>query len=101
MAGKSGAVRAGGAFVELFSDDSKLARGLKAAGGKLKSWGKDVSSIGRGIFEAGAVVKTAFAGAPAMFAEVGAELAHMSERTGIGVSSLSQLKYAADQSGVG
>jgi hypothetical protein len=101
MAGKSGAVRAGGAFVELFSDDSKLARGLKAAGGKLKSWGKDVSSIGRGIFEAGAVVKTAFAGATAMFAEVGAELAHMSERTGIGVSSLSQLKYAADQSGVG
>jgi hypothetical protein len=101
MAGKSGAVRAGGAFVELFSDDSKLARGLKAASGKLKSWGKDVSAVGRGIFEAGGVVKAAFTGAAAIFAEVGAELAHMSARTGIGVASLSQLRYAAEQSGVG
>ena len=101
MAGKSGAVRAGGAFVELFSDDSKLAKGLKAAGTKLKSWGKDVSGIGMKVFEAGAAVKGALGGAAAVFAEIGAELAHMSERTGIGVESLSQLKYAADQSGVG
>ncbi|HEV8068697.1 MAG TPA: phage tail tape measure protein [Planctomycetaceae bacterium] len=100
MPGKSGAVRAGGAFVELFSDDSKLQRGLKAAGTKLKSWGKDVSGIGTKVFEAGAAVKGALSGAAAVFAEVGAELAHMSERTGIGVESLSQLKYAADQTGV-
>ncbi len=35
------------------------------------------------------------------FASTGAELAHMSERTGVSVEALSELKFAADQSGVG
>jgi hypothetical protein len=100
MAGNSGAVRAGRAFVELFTDKSKLAKGLKDAGQDLKSWGSSVSAIGAKIFAAGLGLKAALSGAAAIFAETGAGLAHMSERTGVSVEALSQLSYAADQTGV-
>lgn len=104
---KSGAIRAGAAFVELFADPSKLVRGLKSAEHTIKAWGKNVNEIGEGvasvgkkIFAGGFALKGALSGATAVFAEMGSNLAHMSERTGIGVEALSQLSYAADQTGV-
>lgn len=111
----SGAIRAGRAFVELFAEDSKLVRGLNSAQGKFQSWGAKVRSIGTKIFAGGALVKGAMGGlklpslgdiagsmkgATAIFEETGTALARMSERTGIGVEALSQLKYAAGQSDV-
>ncbi|MCJ7543262.1 MAG: hypothetical protein MUP47_01645 [Phycisphaerae bacterium] len=39
-------IRAGQAFVELFADDSKLVRGLKAAQAKLKAFGAAVTGMG-------------------------------------------------------
>jgi len=40
----SGTIRAGRAFVELFADDSKLVRGLKAAQAKLKAFGPNCAA---------------------------------------------------------
>src|ERR1700733_8992672 len=100
MGGSSSAVRAGSAFVELFSDKSKLSRGLKAASAEVKSWGEGVTAIGTKIFAAGLGIKGALSAAAGIFAEVGSSLSHMSARTGMSVESLSQLSYAADQTGV-
>ena len=46
-------IRAGRAFVELFADDSKLVRGLKAASTKLKAWGASIGSLGKTLMTAG------------------------------------------------
>jgi hypothetical protein len=99
MPGNSGSIRAGGAFVELFTDKSKLVKGLKDAGKDLKDWGKSVTAVGQTIFAAGLAMKGAMAASATIFAETGAGLVRMSEKTGIGVASLSALSYAADQTG--
>jgi phage-related minor tail protein len=46
MAATAGAIRAGRAFVELFTDDSKMVRGLQAAALKIKTFGKEMSQVG-------------------------------------------------------
>jgi len=43
---RTGAIRAGRAFVELFADDSKLVRGLKRAQLRLRKFGASVRAIG-------------------------------------------------------
>lgn len=45
----AGGIRAGKAFVELFADDRKLVRGLRAAQRKLKAFGASVRNIGMKI----------------------------------------------------
>jgi hypothetical protein len=50
--GSAGAVRAGAAFVELFTKDTALERGLKQASAKLRSWGAGLSKIGLGAIGA-------------------------------------------------
>ena len=59
MAGASGNVRAGRAFVELMLDQTRLERGLKAAQSKLKSFGASVMSMGTQM-----LAIAALAGAP-------------------------------------
>lgn len=44
MASQSG-IRAGQAYVELYSTDSKLVRGLNQARGKLQAWGRSLRSV--------------------------------------------------------
>jgi hypothetical protein len=100
-------IRAGAAFVEIFADDSKLVRGLAKARTQLRSFGKSVSQIGDGIKTAGtwmlgpgtAIVAPMIA-ATKTFTETGHALTMMSERTGVSVEALSELQYAAGQSGV-
>jgi hypothetical protein len=54
--GSAGGIRAGGAFVELFTKDSALVKGLKSASGKLKSWSSEMGKIGAGGLAAGASI---------------------------------------------
>ena len=42
MSGNANSIRAGRAFVELFADNTKLVRGLRAAKTQLLAFGKDV-----------------------------------------------------------
>jgi len=55
---RSNSVRAGRAFVELFADDSKLVRGLRAAEKRLKAFGDRISQVGDPTIKAAkAIVK--------------------------------------------
>lgn len=99
MAASAKNIRAGGAFVELFADDSKLVRGLRAAQKKLQAFGAAVQSLGKNLFAAGAGLATPMLTAAKVFADAGSDLVDMSQRTGASVEALSELGYAAEQSG--
>ena len=47
MAGASGNVKAGRAFVEIILDQTKLERGLKSAQAKLKNFGTSLTTAGK------------------------------------------------------
>ena len=95
-----GAIRAGRAFVELFADDSKLVRGLKSAERKLKAFGTAVKGIGTKLAAIGAAVAAPMIASVKSFASAGSAMLEMSRRTGISVERLSELKFAAEQTGV-
>lgn len=95
----SQAIRAGRAFVELFADDTKLVRGLKAAEKRLKAFGAGVQSIGTKLFGLGSAAVASLLATTNVFAAMGDLFAKMSARTGLSVESLSELGYAAEQSG--
>ena len=92
-------IRAGRAFVELFADDSRLVRGLRAAQAKLKAFGAAVTGMGLKMMGLGSAMLVPLAGAAKSFADVGSRLQDMSQRTGVSVEALSALSYAAEQTG--
>ena len=93
------AIRAGRAFVELFADDSRLVRGLRRAQRKLRAFGNAVRGIGLKMAGLGAAITAPLAAASKVFAGTGDDLDKMAKRTGIGVEALSELGFAAEQSG--
>ena len=99
MAGNAQAIRAGRAFVELFADDTKLVRGLRAAERKLQAFGASVQTVGKSMFGLGSAVVAPILGAVAAFNDAGSQLDDMSQRTGVSVEALSELGYAAQLSG--
>jgi len=96
---KSGSIKAGAAYVELFADRSPLIRGLRAAEISVKKWGQSVSAMGRQMMGVGTAILTPLIGAAKYFSAYGDNIAKMSKRTGVGVESLSALGFAAEQSG--
>ena len=99
-------IRAGQAFVEIFADDSRLVRGLARASRRLKAFGAGIQAIGGGVRDVGlrvmgvgAAMITPLLGAAKVFSDMGDSLAKMSARTGISVEALSELGFAASQSG--
>jgi len=97
MAGAKG-IRAGRAFVELGVSD-RLTRGLRAAQRRLKAFGAGVRSIGTRIAAIGTAGLAPLAASVRSFASAGDVLDKMSRRTGISVEALSELGFAAEQSG--
>ncbi len=97
MASNKG-IRAGKAFVELGVDD-KIAKGLRAAEKRLKAFGAGVRSLGTQLAALGGAVITPLLGAAKVFAGAGDTLDKMSGRTGVSVEALSELGFAAEQSG--
>jgi hypothetical protein len=94
-------IRAGRAFVELFADDSKLVRGLRSAERKLMAFGTAVKDIGAKLAKVGMVALTPMLASAKSFASAGSAMLEMSQRTGVSVEALSELKFAAEQTGVG
>ena len=97
MPASAGAIRAGQAFVELFADDSKLVKGLSAAGKRLKTWGAAISGLGRKMGAAGMGIVAPLVAAAKMGSDAGSRLWDMSKRTGLAVETLSLFDYAAAQ----
>ena len=93
-------IRAGRAFVELFADDSKLVRGLRQAEKKLKAFGDSIRNLGLKTIALGSAMLAPLAASAKLFAGYGDGVAKMARRTGLSVEALSELQYAAGQSGV-
>ncbi|MCL4742283.1 MAG: hypothetical protein KJZ54_08775 [Phycisphaerales bacterium] len=97
MAGAKG-IRAGRAFVELGVSD-KLTAGLRAAQRRLQAFGAGVRSIGMRIAAIGVAGLAPLAASVKAFSDTGDALDKMSQRTGLSVETLSELGFAAEQSG--
>ena len=95
----STAIRAGRAFVELFADDTQLVRGLRAAEKKLRAFGASISRMGRQMVGLGTAILTPLVAASKAFAAMGDSIGKMSKRTGFSAEALSELSFAAQQSG--
>lgn len=91
-------IRAGRAFVELGVND-KLTSALKAAEKRLRAFGSSVRDIGLKLFAVGSAVTGAFLTTAKIFSDVGDALDKMAGRTGVGVEALSEIGFAAEQSG--
>lgn len=85
--------------MELFADDTKLVRGLKGAQKRLQAFGAGVQSIGTKLFGLGAAAVAPLLATTNVFASRGDQLAKLAAQTGLSVESLSELGYAAEQSG--
>lgn len=101
----AGGIRAGRAYVELGVND-RIAAGLAKArtrllgfGRSLRSFGSDLSAVSASAFAGGAVATGALAAAVRSFVGQGSDLQDMSQRTGMSVETLSELSYAAEQTG--
>jgi len=93
------AIRAGAAYIELSTRDSKLVKGLNNASKKLKAFGASVGAMGLKLTAAGGAIVAPLVGMAKQFADVGADLDDMSQRTGVSVQALSELGFAAEMSG--
>jgi len=100
MAGKAGGIRAGGAFVELSLRD-RIGKGLSRASAKLRSFSRGVGALGAGMIGLGAGIMAPLQMAVSKFSSVGDQLDKTSKRTGVTVEALSELGFAAEQSGAG
>jgi len=92
-------IRAGRAFVELFADDSKLVRGLRAAEKKLKAFGQGIRNLGLKVLGLGAAILAPLAASAKLFSGYGDQVAKMAKRTGLSVETLSELRFVASQTG--
>jgi len=92
-------IRAGRAFVELFADDSKLVRGLRAAEKKLKAFGQGIRNLGLKVVGLGAAILAPLAASAKLFSGYGDQVAKMAKRTGLSVETLSELRFVASQTG--
>ena len=92
-------VKAGEAFVELFTKDAKLIKGLRKAQRRVRAFALSIRNVGQiGTAIAGAVAAP-LAASTKIFARYGDSLDKMSIRTGIAVDALSELDFAASQTG--
>jgi hypothetical protein len=92
-------IRAGAAYVELFVNDNKLVRGLRQASARLKAFGTAIGDMGSRMARFGAMALAPLAASAKVFADMGGGLLDMSQRTGVSVEALSELGFAAGQSG--
>ena len=61
-------IRAGAAYIELYTKDSRLVKGLAAASARLKAFGASVQSLGFKTMAAGTAMLTPFLSAVKHFA---------------------------------
>ena len=96
MAGRN--IKAGSAYVEV-GIRSRVAAGAKQVEADLKQLGGKVAGVGRSLVTLATAAAAPLAGMTLSFASAGDNLDKMSKRTGVGVKALSELAFAAEQSG--
>lgn len=91
-------VRAGKAFVEISAKD-RLTKTLKRIGDSMQSLGARMMRVGSSIANVGRQITTAFIDASKVFADMGDQIGKMANRTGFTAEALSEIGFAAEQSG--
>ncbi|HPP28898.1 MAG TPA: hypothetical protein PLV57_20515 [Phycisphaerae bacterium] len=91
-------IRAGRAFVELGVSD-KLTAGLRRAQRQLRAFGEGLRSIGTRMTAVAASVLAPLGATVKYFSSAGDTLNKMAARTGVSSEALSELGFAAEQSG--
>lgn len=98
MANTSG-IRAGRAYVELGANDAQLMKALRRAQKRMRAFASGISSLGGKLAAGGGAMLTPFAVSTKVFLKAGDQLDKMAKRTGFTVESLSELGFAAEQTG--
>jgi hypothetical protein len=89
-------IKAGSAYVEASLRDAGLKRGLQSINARIKAFSASIAIIGtKGI----ALVAAPMLAAGKIASDLGSDLADLSQRTGVSVEALSELGFAAGQSG--
>ncbi|HUX15558.1 MAG TPA: hypothetical protein VMW52_03745, partial [Phycisphaerae bacterium] len=99
MATGAKGIKAGKAFVEMGVDDKNLLTGLRRAQARIKAFGASVQNLGMGLFRIGTAAIAPLLGAAKVFSSMGDSMGKMAKRTGFSVEALSELAFAAQQSG--
>ena len=99
MAGASGNVRAGRAFVEIMLDQTRFERGLKAAQSRLKSFGASVTSLGTRMLGIATLAATPLAFATKAFADFDDEMRTARAVTGAADAEFRAMTETAERLG--
>ena len=99
MAGASGNVKAGRAFVEIMLDQTRFERGLKAAQAKLKNFGASLTALGTKMLGMATVAAAPFALATRTFAAFDDEMRMVKAVTGSVDSEFRMLTETAEKLG--
>ncbi len=97
--GNTNAIRAGRAFIEMTLNDGQLRKGLQTLEQRMAAVGAAFQKFGSVATAIGGSMLGAFSGAAKVFASTGAAWDDMSKKTGFSAKALSELQYAAEQSG--
>ncbi|MBB6431124.1 phage tail tape measure protein [Algisphaera agarilytica] len=92
-------IRAGGAFVEFSLEKSALMKGLRTVEAELNRFGRKATEIGTRLAGLGTSITAPFIASAKVFASFGDSLDKAASRTGVTVEALSELGFAAEQSG--
>ncbi|MCL2118884.1 MAG: phage tail tape measure protein [Planctomycetaceae bacterium] len=90
-----GDIRAGRAFVEVFTDDSKLQQGLIAINKRMDAWSQQLSGMGMKAMAVAGALSLPFITGAKVFSSFGDQIEKMTYRTGMGSEALSEISYAA------
>lgn len=99
MAGASGNVKAGKAFVEIMLDQTKLERGLLSAQAKLKNFGSSLTTVGKGMVTAATLAAAPFAFAAKTFADFDDQMRMVKAVTGATEAEFKRLTEVAEKLG--
>lgn len=98
--GGAGQIRAGAAFIELWTKNN-LAAGLNSASKDLKAFGGKVTGLGRSFLGLGAVGGAALGGVFAASTKRAAAFDGLANKLGDTTENLSAFAYAAERTGIG
>lgn len=99
MAGTSGAVRAGRAFVELYADKSRLGRDLRQGVNMLRGYASTARAVGQSMFRSGLAIAAPIAIATAIYASFADQMAEVKAVTGASSSAFKVLNDQAKELG--
>lgn len=85
--------------MELFTKEGKLVAGLQKSAARVRAFGASVTALGSRIATIGLTAGAGLLFTGKLFADMGSDMLDMSQRTGVGVEALSELRFAAQQSG--